>query len=60
VNSKNSLYWSAENSKLVHDLPLHDERIGVWCAVSAHKIIGPIFYDDKVNAAKYVNKPIFH
>jgi hypothetical protein len=27
----------------------------VWCAISAHRIIGPVFYDSKVNFARYVN-----
>jgi hypothetical protein len=55
VNSQNNRYWSAENPRFIHELPLHDERIGVWCAINAHKIIGPIFYDDTVHAARYVN-----
>jgi hypothetical protein len=54
VNSQNR-YWSAENPRLIHELPLHDEKIGVLCAISAHTIIGPIFYDNTVNAARYVN-----
>jgi hypothetical protein len=55
VNFWNNQYWSAENPKFIHKLPFHDERIGVWCAISAYRIIGPIFYDDTVNAARYVN-----
>jgi hypothetical protein len=35
VNSKNSQYWSAENSEIIHEIPLHDEKAGVWCAMSA-------------------------
>jgi hypothetical protein len=38
-----------------YELPLHDERIGVWCAISTCRIIGPIFYDSTLNAARYVN-----
>jgi hypothetical protein len=55
VNSQNNRYWSAENPRLIHELPLHDERIGAWCAISACRIIGPIFYDSAVNAARYMN-----
>jgi hypothetical protein len=55
VNSQNNWYRSAENPRFIHKLPLHDETIGVWYAISAHRITGPIFYDDTVNAARYVN-----
>jgi hypothetical protein len=27
----------------------------VWCAISVCRIIGPISYNDTVNAARYVN-----
>jgi hypothetical protein len=43
LNSQNKWYWSAENPRLIHELPLHYEKIGVWCAISAHRITGPIF-----------------
>jgi hypothetical protein len=62
VNSQNSRNWSAENPGFIQELALHDERMGVWCAISARRIIRTIFYDDTVNAARYVNnnhKPIF-
>jgi hypothetical protein len=49
------LYWSAENPRLIHKHPLHDEKIVVWCAIGACRIIGPILYDDTFNAARYVN-----
>jgi hypothetical protein len=41
--------------RLIYQLPIHDETIGVWCAISARRIIGSIFYDDGVNAARHVN-----
>jgi hypothetical protein len=62
VNSRNNRYWSAENPGIVHELPLYDETIGVWCAMSARRVIGPIFYDYTVNAVRYVNnilRPFF-
>jgi hypothetical protein len=31
------------------------KKIGVWCAISARRITGPIFYDNTVNAAMYKN-----
>jgi hypothetical protein len=55
LNSQNNRYWSAENPRFIYELPLHDKRIAVRCAISACRIIGPIFYSDAVNAARYVN-----
>jgi hypothetical protein len=44
VNSQNSKYWSIGNPHAAHKVPLHDLRVGVWCAVSAQRINGPIFH----------------
>jgi hypothetical protein len=33
VNSQNNRYWSAENQRLIDELPVHDEKCGVWCTV---------------------------
>jgi hypothetical protein len=55
VSSKNSQYWSAGNPRFIHELPLHDKNIGVWCPISGHRMIGSIFYDDTVHAARYMN-----
>jgi hypothetical protein len=43
VNSQNNQYWSEKNPRFIHKLPLHDEKIGIWCAISAHRVIGPTF-----------------
>jgi hypothetical protein len=49
------------NPKLIHELHLHDEKGGVWCAVSACRIIRTFFYGNTDNAARYVNirRPFF-
>jgi hypothetical protein len=49
TNSQNTRYWSAENPHMLHQEPLHDQKIGVWCAVSGNRIVGPIFFDRNVN-----------
>jgi len=28
---------------LVHEVPIDDVKVGVWCAMSASRITGPIF-----------------
>ena len=49
VNSQNTTYLFAEKPHNLHDKPLHDQKMGVWCAVSGNRIVGPIFFDTTVN-----------
>jgi hypothetical protein len=35
------------------DTPLHDQKVGVWCATSRNRIIGPIFFDDTLKSEFY-------
>ena len=44
VNSQNNRHWGAENPHVTFEIPLHDQKIGVWCAISARRIVGPIFF----------------
>lgn len=53
VNTQNSRYWAAVNPHVIHETPLYDEKVGVWCAVSASRIVGPIFFDTTVNTEVY-------
>jgi hypothetical protein len=46
---------SAESPRLIHELPVDDNKVGVCCAVSTLRLVVPIFYYDTVNAARYVN-----
>jgi hypothetical protein len=54
VNIQNTRIWSVENPHSVHQIPLHDIKIGVWCAVSARRIVGPILYHEIMNTDRYV------
>jgi hypothetical protein len=37
------------------ETPLHPQNVGVWLAVSRRRIIGPIFFNQTVTAARYRN-----
>jgi hypothetical protein len=44
VNSQSNRYWYAENYMFIHEVPLHDVMVGVWCAISASGIIWTIIF----------------
>ncbi|KAJ3646271.1 hypothetical protein Zmor_023865 [Zophobas morio] len=33
--------------------PMTEQKVGVWAAISQRRIIGPIFFDGNINAARY-------
>jgi hypothetical protein len=41
---QNNRYWSSENPHALIQL-LYKRNIGVWCVISAHWIVGLIFYE---------------
>lgn len=43
VNKQNFRYWSDENPRLLHETPLHSQKVTTWCAISSNGIIGPFF-----------------
>lgn len=46
VNKQNFRYWATENPQQLHELPLHSDKVTVWCAVSAFGIFGPFFFEE--------------
>ena len=38
----------------VHDVPLHDLKVTVWCAVSECKIIKQMFFKETINSYHYI------
>jgi hypothetical protein len=36
-------------------LPFTLLKTGVWCAVSPHRVVGPIFFDDTINMERYMD-----
>jgi hypothetical protein len=53
VNKQNMRFWGLENPNVVHEQPLHDAKLLVWCAMSEHGIIGPYFFEGTVNSERY-------
>jgi hypothetical protein len=44
---------SATNPCEIKDTSLHDQKVGVWCAISQIRIIGLTFFDDTVSVEHY-------
>jgi hypothetical protein len=49
INTKNNHYWSTQTPHLTHEV-LHLGKVGGWCAVSARRIVGPVFFNENVIA----------
>jgi hypothetical protein len=54
INTQNNRYWSSQNPHLTHEVLLHLVQVGVWCAVSARRVVGPVFSNETINCKKYV------
>jgi hypothetical protein len=60
VNKQNFRYWAEENPRLLHQSPLHSQKVTVWCGLSSFGILGPYFFEDNnghavtVTAERYV------
>jgi hypothetical protein len=48
VGAQNVRIRSDDNPHAIHQVPLHSEKVGVWCALSPRRITGPIFFHETV------------
>ncbi|KFM68699.1 hypothetical protein X975_08441, partial [Stegodyphus mimosarum] len=51
VNSQNRRLSAAR----ILQITLHDQKVGVWCTVSARRIIGLIFYYQMLNLERCIS-----
>ena len=54
-NSQNMRCWSTENPHALLVTPFDPVKIGVWCAMSRTRIIGPKFFKETVTVQRYRN-----
>jgi hypothetical protein len=57
VNKQNFHYWSATNPTELHERPLHNSKVTVWCVISSFGIISPYFFEDERERAVTVTGP---
>jgi hypothetical protein len=46
VKSQNYIYWCSKNHRAVHKVTLHDLKVTMWCAMIAHIVTGPLFFEE--------------
>jgi hypothetical protein len=44
VSAQNNRYCNSINLRQTLEVPLHDQMIGVCCAITTTQIVGPIFF----------------
>lgn len=54
INKQNNRIWSHSKPEEGIEIPLNDEKILVWCAISANKIYGVYYFEDSVNQHNYL------
>jgi hypothetical protein len=55
VNKQNMRFWATQNPHIIHESPLHPQRVTVWCAISSQGLIGPFFIAGSVTGETYRN-----
>ena len=48
--------YATENPQENQEVPLHDEKVTVWCGVSAKTVIGPFFFQNENGHVVTVNQ----
>ena len=44
-----------ENPHALFQKPLHDQKVGAWCALLRGRIIGPIFFENTITSERYIH-----
>ena len=55
VSKQNMRYWSATNPNVLLKIPLHPQKVTVWCSFHAGGVIGPYFFVDENDRHVTVN-----
>lgn len=50
TNTKNNLQWSRQNPHLLHEISLHDMKVGVLYIPHVRKITGSVLYAEMITS----------
>ena len=53
INKQKNRMWSNSRPLEGIEMPLHDQKVLVWCAISPNSIFGPFFFEVSVNKDNY-------
>lgn len=60
ANQQNFCYWALENLRELHERPLHNPKLTVWCTVGKTGVIGPYFFEDRNGNTVTVNSEMIN
>jgi hypothetical protein len=62
-NTQNSRYWGIGNPHLIHRVPFHGAKVGVWYTLSVRRIVGPVLYAKQLSNSerdvRQILQPVF-
>ena len=53
INKQNNRYWGDTSQQYAVEVPLHDQKVLVWCAISGSNVFGPYYFNGCVNKTNY-------
>ncbi len=53
-NKQNNRYWDVSSNGYGIEVPLNDQKVLVWCAISSTRTFGPYFFESTVNSTNYL------
>ena len=55
LNKQNNRIWSDSRPLEGIEVPLYNQKVLVWCAISANRVFGPNFVEESVNKDNYLH-----
>ncbi len=55
INSQNNSVWSDTNPHILHEAPIHLQKLGVWGTILGHRVIGLIFFMQTITSDIYLD-----
>jgi hypothetical protein len=53
INAQNNRYWSSINLRQTSEVPLHIQKIAVYCVIAVTQTAGPIAFEQTINSEHF-------